>query len=146
MKSRTVNRKSSVLVWAIKLLAVAHLLYLLPIGFSLANYLLHNEGKAWWEGSRASRGQAPDPAKYKKAVIQVYAARATRWRGALGVHTWIAVKPANAARYTRIEVFGFNLRRYGNTVSVVQRAPDNYGLAENLSCYGIFVAVNKLMN
>lgn len=129
MKPPAIHKKPGILVRSIKLLAVAHLLYLLTTGFNLANYLFHSDGKAWWEGSRASSGQAPDPAQHKNAVIQVYAARAARWRGALGVHTWIAVKPANADHYTRIEVFGFNLRRYGNTVSVVQRTPDNYWYA-----------------
>lgn len=108
-------------------LTLALIVYLLPIGFSVASYhVLGNEGKGWWEAERTSADQAPDPAQNKDAIIQVYAARTARWRGTLGVHTWIAVKPQNAASYTRIEVFGFHLRRYGNTVSLNQRSPDTY--------------------
>jgi len=116
---------------AFRAILIAHLLFLLPILFGLTSYLLGVEDRDWWQpqsaGSERAHGdQAPDPAQHKDAIIQVYAARAGRWRGALGVHTWFAVKPINADRYTRLEVFGFNLRRYGNTVSINQRSPDRY--------------------
>ncbi len=110
----------------IQLLLIAHLLYMLPAGFSLAKYIRTNEGKTWWQLSRASSDQAPDPSVFTDAVIQVYSARAARWRGALGVHTWIAVKPSNTDHYTRIEVIGFRLRRTGHSISIAQRSPDNY--------------------
>lgn len=103
-----------------------HALYLVPVSYSLAVYVLENEHKQWWKLSRDSSQQAPDPTQHKEAIIQVYAARAARWRGALGVHSWIAVKPTGADSYTRIEVIGFNLRRYGNTVTIRQRSPDNH--------------------
>jgi hypothetical protein len=57
-------------------------------------------------------------------VIQVYAARAVRWRGYFGVHTWIAVKPGHAPAFTVYEVTGFQVRRGGRAVRVSQRVPD----------------------
>ena len=61
-----------------------------------------NYGWPWQEQQRygyyGSTGQAPDPAAHEAAVVQVYAARAARWRGIFGVHSWIAYKPANADR------------------------------------------------
>jgi hypothetical protein len=45
----------------------------------------------WRDASREPLGFAPDPATTTDAVAQVYAARAVRWRGYFGVHTWIAV-------------------------------------------------------
>jgi hypothetical protein len=57
--------------------------------------------------------------------VQVYAARAVRWRGYFGVHTWIAVKPSHAAEYTVYEVNGWRLRRTGSAVSVDRRPPDS---------------------
>jgi hypothetical protein len=39
-------------------------------------------------------------------VIQVYAARAWGWKGVVAVHTWLILKRANAAGYTRYEVVG----------------------------------------
>jgi hypothetical protein len=57
--------------------------------------------------------------------VQVYAARAFAWRGAFSVHTWVAVKPAHATRYTRYEVIGWRLYRGLSAVSVSSdRAPD----------------------
>ena len=59
------------------------------------------------------------------AVVQVYAARAVRWRGYFGVHTWIAAKPANADHYSVYEVNGWRLRRAGSAVVESTRAPDS---------------------
>ena len=79
----------------------------------------------WSEATHDPTGQAPDPALTKEAVVQVYAARAFGWRGAFGVHTWIALKPAGAADYTRLEVFGWAVRRGGKAVRVGNGGPDN---------------------
>jgi hypothetical protein len=79
---------------------------------------------SWREASRAPVGLAPDPAVTVEPVVQVYAARAVRWRGYFGVHTWIAAKPADADRYTVYEVLSWGLRRRGTSVSIGHRAPD----------------------
>jgi hypothetical protein len=62
----------------------------------------------------------------KEAVIQVYGARAVRWRGIFAVHTWIAVKPTNADRYTRYEVVGFGVNNGAPAIRVDRMGPDNY--------------------
>jgi uncharacterized protein DUF3750 len=76
-------------------------------------------GVPWYETRRDPTGLAPDPVTTEEAVIQVYAARAVSWRGVFSVHTWIAVKPTGAGRYTRYEVLGFGSptepRRYAST-------------------------------
>jgi hypothetical protein len=79
----------------------------------------------WRTASRAPVGLAPDPAATREPVVQVYAARAVRWRGYFGVHTWVAVKPRDAAEFTVYEVNGWRLRRTGSAVSVDHRAPDS---------------------
>ena len=88
----------------------------------------------WRNASRAPVGLAPDPATTPEAVVQVYAARAVRWRGYFGVHTWIAAKPANALGFTVYEVTGFRVRRGGGAVAISQRAPDGrwFGSAPDL--------------
>ena len=53
--------------------------------------------------------------------MQVYAARAFNWRGALAVHTWIATKPRDTESYTVHQVMGW--RRYQN-LPVVISTPD----------------------
>src|SRR5512138_3466153 len=88
----------------------------------------------WRSASRAPVGLAPDPAVTPEGVVQVYAARAVRWRGYLGVHTWIAAKPANAPAFTVYEVTGFRVRRGGRAVTISQRVPDGrwFGSAPDL--------------
>ena len=79
----------------------------------------------WSTASHASTGLAPDPVQVPEAVVQVYAARAFAWRGAFSVHTWVAVKPAHAERYTRYEVIGWRFYRGLSPVSASSdRAPD----------------------
>jgi hypothetical protein len=79
----------------------------------------------WWELSREPSGQAPDPARTREAVVQVYAARAVGWRGLLAVHTWIALKPSGAAAYTRYEVMGWGVGRGAHAIRVNRTGPDN---------------------
>lgn len=89
----------------------------------------------WRTASHRPVGLAPDPATYREAVVQVFAGRAFSWRGAFGVHTWLAAKPAGADRYTRYEVIGWYAGSGRSVVSVSStRAPDAewYGAAPML--------------
>ena len=79
----------------------------------------------WRTASMRPVGLAPDPATNREAIVQVYAGRAFGWRGAFGVHTWLAAKSQNADRYTRYEVIGWYARGGGSAVSVsTARAAD----------------------
>lgn len=78
----------------------------------------------WRTASREPVGIAPDPAVTHEAVVQVYAARAWGWRGAFGVHTWIATKPTDAPAFTVYEVIGWRAYRGQSVLSVSHRAPD----------------------
>jgi len=80
----------------------------------------------WWAARRDPSGQAPDPATTPEAVIQVYAARAVGLKGLLGVHTWIALKPAGADEYARYEVMGWGVGRGAPAIRVNRTGPDNY--------------------
>jgi hypothetical protein len=88
----------------------------------------------WRTASRASVGLAPDPAEVKEAVVQVYGARTFGAKGLFGVHTWIAVKPAEAPAWTVYEVIGWRLRWSESVVVVHSRDPDGrwYGAAPEL--------------
>ncbi|HEY9183372.1 MAG TPA: DUF3750 domain-containing protein [Gammaproteobacteria bacterium] len=95
-----------------------------PLLFGLA-YLDQVEGFVGGaEARRAPVGLAPDPKTTAEPVVQVYAARAVRWRGYFGVHTWVSVKRRDAAEFTTYEVNGWRLRRTGTAVSVDHRPPD----------------------
>lgn len=87
---------------------------------------LLQEREPWWQARRDPSGQAPDPATTHEAVLQVYAARAVGWKGFVGVHTWIAVKPSGAGSYTRYEVIGWGVDRGVPAVRVNRAGPDNY--------------------
>jgi hypothetical protein len=95
--------------------------------FALAYVDRQNAGASsnWRSASREPVGLAPDPASTPEAVVQVYGARAVRWRGYFGVHTWIAAKPSGADAYTIYEVNGWRLRRTGSSVAVSERPPDS---------------------
>jgi hypothetical protein len=78
----------------------------------------------WRSASREPTGLAPDAARVKEAVVQVYGARAVGAKGLFGVHTWVAVKPTNAASWTIYEVIGWRLRWADSVVVVRTRDPD----------------------
>jgi hypothetical protein len=42
------------------------------------------------------------------------------------MHTWIAVKPTDAPRYTRYEVLGFVVANGAPAVRIDRMGPDNY--------------------
>jgi hypothetical protein len=88
----------------------------------------------WRTASHEPVGLAPDPASTPEAVIQVYGARTWGWKGAFGVHTWVATKPTNAKAWTVYEVIGWRLRWSDDVVSISDRAPDArwYGSAPEL--------------
>lgn len=83
-------------------------------------------GVPWYQARRDPTGLAPDPAETPEAVIQVFTARAVSWRGVFAVHSWIAVKPTGAQRYTRYEVVGFGVAGGAPAVRVDRMGPDNY--------------------
>src|SRR5690349_8679315 len=74
----------------------------------------------WRTASREPIGLAPSAASTHEAVVQVYGARTWGWKGAFGVHTWVAVKPVGAPAYTVYEVMGWR-RRWSDTVVVIQQ-------------------------
>ena len=78
----------------------------------------------WRNASQEPVGLAPNPATTPEAVVQVYGARTWGWRGAFGVHTWVAVKPGNAKAYTVYEVIGWRLRSSDSAVVMRHRDPD----------------------
>lgn len=81
----------------------------------------------WRSASREPAGIAPNPAEQQQAVIEFYAADAFGWRGWFAVHTWIAVKPANASEYTVYEVVGWRVERGQPALTTyTTKTPDRY--------------------
>jgi len=99
-------------------------LTLLPTLVSVAQ--VAGRGDHWSTARRDSAGLAPDPATTQEAVLQVYGARTWGWRGALAIHTWIAVKPEGATQYERHEVIGWRARRGLPALASHYGIPDAY--------------------
>jgi hypothetical protein len=109
--------------WPVRVVALVAILLLGPLGFLAFGDL--DLDTHWSVASTASSGQAPDPREQRAALVQVYGARAYNWRGAFGIHSWIATKRRNAGEYTVYQVVGWNLYRGRSVVTVSHgRAPD----------------------
>jgi hypothetical protein len=102
------------------------LLVFVPVLLSAGCMALQGRVEDWRSARRDSSGQAPDPAATREAVVQVYAARTVGYRGALAVHTWIAVKPSGATAYTRYEVIGWGVARGYPALRVTRGDADNF--------------------
>jgi len=87
---------------------------------------LQRSGGSYRDLSSEPPGQARDPAATPEPVIQVYAARTVGWRGLVGVHTWIVVKPEGAPSYARYEVMGWGVSSGRPAIRVNRMGPDNH--------------------
>ncbi|WP_239644349.1 DUF3750 domain-containing protein [Nitrincola lacisaponensis] len=113
--------------WLLRSLVFVVLVFFIPVGCALTSHWSGDERHADWRTARLdSAGLLTDVPGIDEAVIQVYAARAFRWRGAFGVHSWIAVKPRGSEHFTRFEVMGFNVARGGEAVRIARGVPDGY--------------------
>jgi len=106
--------------------ALAVVMTLLVIPLLVSACMPGRDGVPWYQARRDPSGLAPDPATTREAVIQVFAARAVAWRGIAAVHTWIAVKPSGAERFTRYEVIGFGVASGAPAMRIDRTGPDNY--------------------
>jgi len=100
--------------------------YLLPAGCMFAQHSISDGNDSWWQLRRDSSEQAPPATETSDAIVQVYAARAARWRGAFGVHTWYATKRTDETRYTRLEVIGYSVYWGHDAVRIRGGSPDAY--------------------
>lgn len=98
------------------------LLLLGPIGVIAFSDLTRSD--RWYAASRESSGQSPDPAVEPGAVVQVFAARTLGWRGAFGVHTWIATKRPAAKAYVVHQVIGWRYYRGSPAIVSQEGVPD----------------------
>jgi hypothetical protein len=98
----------------------------LPLSVAYLAFSGDLSARDWRTATREPAGLAPDPVTTPEAVVQVYSARAVSWRGWFGVHSWIAVKPANASEYTVHEVMGWRLRRTGTALVARNRPADGH--------------------
>ncbi len=114
-----------------RLLVVFGLLYVLPVLIAGCARWLEGPQEHWSRADRSPVGLAPDAASTPEAVVQVYAARAYGWRGIFGLHTWVAMKPAQAEAWERLEVVGFGVSRGRPAVRAGTGVPDGRWYGNN---------------
>jgi hypothetical protein len=106
-------------------------LFLAPIALRAGWYLLFDQhARSWREADWSSAHLLPPPASDRAARVLVLSGRTGNWKGIFAVHSWIVVKPDNAAGYTRYDLTGFGRplhvngwpadgRWFGNTPLIV---------------------------
>jgi hypothetical protein len=102
-----------------KTLIVVLFLLVSPIAVSAVEYLFGGRSIDWQTADRSSAGLLPSPTQHPDPLVRIYAARTVRWRGIFAVHSWIVIKEANAARYTR-----YDYTAWGEPIRVNGFAPD----------------------
>jgi hypothetical protein len=83
-----------------------------------------SERGSWATASRGSAQIAPAPKQHPGAIVQVYGARTLGWRGAFGIHTWIATKRRDATGYNVHHVIGWRYYYGGSPVVSGRGTPD----------------------
>jgi hypothetical protein len=100
------------------LLAVL-LVFVAPTLTHAALWMWQGYPPSWRAADWTSAGTLPSPRDEREASIRVMAARTGGLKGAVATHTWLLLKPENAASYDRYEVVG-----WGNPVRRNGRPPD----------------------
>jgi hypothetical protein len=119
--SRAAPRRRRLLKWLLFGLA---LFYVLPVIVQGVLYLLSGPQEHWSRADRSSIGIAPVAAQTPEAMVQFYIARTWGRRSIFAVHTWVAIKPAHALDWERLEVVGFGVDHGRPAVRVSFGPPD----------------------
>jgi len=91
-----------------RMLLVILVVFLLPLATYALWWAARDDVAPNWRAADWSSAQLlPEPAAAPQAVVAIYAARVGRWRGIFAHHSWIVVKEAGAARYTRYDKVGW---------------------------------------
>jgi len=95
------------------------LIYVLPAGLHAALWSVAERENDWRRADWSSAGLLQSPSPGSDAVVLVFSARASRWRGIFAHHSWVVIKPKGAIEYTRFDVMG-----WGTPLRVNMRPPD----------------------
>ncbi|QLP98629.1 MAG: DUF3750 domain-containing protein [Rhodoblastus sp.] len=104
----------------LKLVACAFgFLFVAPLAASAARFALSDAPSEWWRADRSSAGLVAPAHEVPQAAVRVLSARVVAWRGAFATHSWLLVKEAGAARWTR-----YDYTAWGEPILVDGFAPD----------------------
>lgn len=108
----------------ITLLIIIILFLLGPLYLLLSGQVHLNQN--WQTANRSQTGLLKPYHLDKQAAVVLFSAKAFNWRGMFSTHTWLAVKTAEAKRYTIYQVFGWNAYRGLPPVDISHGQPDRY--------------------
>jgi hypothetical protein len=83
--------------------------FLLPIAARAALYAFGDGPRSWRDADWSSTGSLPPAAEHPDARLIVYSGRTGGWKGVFAVHSWIVLKHAGAAEWTRYDVVGWGM-------------------------------------
>jgi hypothetical protein len=106
------------------------LLFVLPLAARAAIHAVNGGPRSWRDADWSSIGSLPPAVQHPEARLIVYSGRTGGWKGVLSVHTWLVLKRADAAAWTRYDVVGWGTplrtngwapdgRWYGNQPTVI---------------------------
>ena len=91
-----------------RVLALVLCLFILPLAAHALWWVSRGDvATSWRAADWTSAHLLPEPAASPQPIVAIYAARVGRWRGIFAHHSWVVVKEAGAARYTRYDKVGW---------------------------------------
>jgi hypothetical protein len=94
-------------------------LFMAPLAASAALFALSDAPRDWWAADRSSAGVVAAARDTPQAAIRVLSARVVSWRGVFATHSWLLLKDASAARWTR-----YDYTAWGAPIRIDGFAPD----------------------
>jgi len=94
-------------------------LFLVPVALSTVFHFKRDRILDWRNADRSSAGLLPPPIPEVGAVVRIFSARTVRWRGIVATHSWVVVKDAGAAKYSR-----FDYTAWGEPIWIDRFLPD----------------------
>jgi hypothetical protein len=96
-------------------------IFLFPLAVHGALYSVQSRAQSYDRADWSSTGMLPPASAEREARILIFTGRTGRWRGIFAVHSWVVLKPENAANWERYDVVG-----WGQPVRNNGWAPDSH--------------------
>jgi hypothetical protein len=96
-------------------------IFLLPLAVHGALYSVLSRPQSYDRADWSSTGMLPPASAEREARLLIFTGRTGRWRGIFAVHSWVVLKPENAANWDRYDVVG-----WGQPVRNNGWAPDSH--------------------
>jgi hypothetical protein len=96
-------------------------LFLFPLAVHGALYSVRSRPQSYDRADWSSTGMLPPANAEAEARLLIFTGRTGRWRGIFSVHSWVVLKPENAANWDRYDVVG-----WGQPVRNNGWAPDSH--------------------